>query len=43
MTDLSKESVDYFGLNIPFMQCIGLQPEKFSRISHAHVCPGVPT
>jgi len=30
MTNLSKESVDYFGLNIPFMQCIGLQPEKFS-------------
>lgn len=30
MTDMSKESTDYFGLNIPFMQFIGLQPEDFS-------------
>ncbi|MBC2769527.1 PaaI family thioesterase [Pusillimonas minor] len=27
---MSKESTDYFGLNIPFMQFIGLQPEDFS-------------
>lgn len=30
MTEMSKESTDYFGLNIPFMQFIGLQPEDFS-------------
>ena len=27
---MSKESTDYFGQNIPFMQFIGLQPEGFS-------------
>jgi uncharacterized protein (TIGR00369 family) len=30
MTQMSKESADYFGLNIPFMQYIGLVPLDFS-------------
>lgn len=38
MNTLSKESIDYFGLTIPFMQCIGLQPKEFTpELTRTHL------